>query len=183
MRRRLQVLFVAYLAVLGYGVFGPSPGEEINEAAQRLRDVQAEVRDRIGVSSTTSTEAPPTTAPPTPTLPIELPSTTVAPAAPAVREDDRWFDDVEAEEAANAAVFVPVGFLLPLCWPRWRWFAVLAGAQLSGLVELVQDVFLDWRTPTVTDVRWNTLGTAIGFALWLGLLAAAPRLVARLSAD
>ena len=181
MRRRLQVLLAAYLAVLGYGVFGPSPGDEINEAAERLRDVQAEVRDRIGDSSTTTTVTPPTTAPPTPTVPIDLPSTTVAPAAP-VRPDDRWFDDVEAEEAANAAVFVPVGFLLPLCWPRWRWFAVLAGAQLSGLVELIQDVFLDWRTPTVTDVRWNTLGTAIGFGLWLALLALAPRLVARLSA-
>ena len=181
MRRRLQVLLLAYLVVLGFGVFGPEPGDEIDEAAARLRDLEAEVRDRIGASSTATT-APRTTAPPNVTVSVVLPApVTTAPAAP--RADDRWFDDVEAEEAANVAVFVPIGFLLPLCFPRWRWLAVLAGAQLSGVVELVQDVFLDWRSPTVTDVRWNTLGTVIGFGLWLALRTIAPGLVRRWSSD
>jgi hypothetical protein len=183
MRRRLQLVLLVYLALLAVGVFGPAPRDEVGEAARRVRDVEAEIRDRVGGSSSTTAGAatPTSVAPTTPTATVEPPA--MSSGSPRPERDPSWWDDIRAEEVFNAAVFVPIGFLLPLCWPRLRWLTLLLGAQLSGVIELVQDVLLDWRSPRINDVRWNTLGTAIGFALWLGLLLAAPWLVRRLSDD
>jgi hypothetical protein len=184
------VVLVVYLAVLGVAVFGPAPVEEIQGAARGLRELEQEVRERLG--NTTETAAPATTAPvaPTPTatigttapptpspIPPPAPSPSTTATAPA-SGGRRW--DVGAEEAFNALAFVPLGLLLPLCWPRWRWLTVLVGAQLSGTIELVQAWFLDWRSPTITDVRWNTTGTIAGFSAWLAQHAFAPRLAQRM---
>ncbi len=174
-------MLLAYLAVLGVGVFGPAPADEVNDAARRLRQVEEEIRDRLGASSTTATSSVPTTGPPTPTISVQVRTTDPAPRTPSPAPETSWWDDIRAEEFFNAVVFVPFGVLFPLCWPRLRWLTVLVGAQVSGLVELIQDLFLDWRTPMVNDVRWNTLGAAVGFGGWLVLRLLAPRLVRRLS--
>jgi glycopeptide antibiotics resistance protein len=63
------------------------------------------------------------------------------------------------------ALFVPLGFLLPLLAPRLDrlWRTVAAGFLLSTAVELSQLAFPGIRRPDVNDVLANTLGTAVGF--------------------
>ncbi|WP_136055487.1 VanZ family protein [Microbacterium sp. K24] len=66
------------------------------------------------------------------------------------------------EILANVALFVPIGLLLVLAWPRLRvWQAVLIGALMSVLIETVQGV-MPSRFPTLSDVIANTTGTLIG---------------------
>ena len=70
-----------------------------------------------------------------------------------------------AGAAGNVALFVPLGFLLPLLAPRFDrpWKTVAAGFCLSTAVELTQLAFPGIRRPDVNDVLLNTLGTAVGF--------------------
>jgi glycopeptide antibiotics resistance protein len=79
--------------------------------------------------------------------------------------------------AGNVALFVPLGFLLPLLAPRFhrRWPTVVAGFALSAAIELSQVAFPGVRRPDVNDVLANTLGTALGFLAY--------RLVARAGRD
>nr|WP_281370332.1 VanZ family protein [Microbacterium pseudoresistens] len=68
------------------------------------------------------------------------------------------------EFLANVALFVPLGLLLALAWPRLRmWLIIIAGLVASSTIELVQ-MTLPSRFPTLSDVAANTLGTAIGCA-------------------
>jgi VanZ family protein len=86
-----------------------------------------------------------------------------------------WFRYSMIEEAANVALFVPLGMLgiLALGLRRW-WRVVLTGTALSGSVELVQSAFLPGRVASVTDVVANGAGALVGVAL-CALLAARPR--------
>ncbi|WP_223626575.1 VanZ family protein [Microbacterium sp. EST19A] len=66
------------------------------------------------------------------------------------------------EILANVALFVPIGLLLALAWPRLRlWQTVLIGALMSVLIETVQGL-MPSRFPTLSDVIANTTGTLIG---------------------
>jgi glycopeptide antibiotics resistance protein len=81
-----------------------------------------------------------------------------------LRDGDRALATL-AGAAANVALFLPLGFLLPLLAPwfdRW-WRAVGAGFALSAAIELSQLAFPGVRRPDVNDVLMNTLGAAIGF--------------------
>lgn len=69
------------------------------------------------------------------------------------------------EFLANVALFVPVGLLLPIAWSQLRlWHVVLIGALMSGMIESVQGL-MPSRSPTISDIMANTLGTLIGGAL------------------
>lgn len=69
------------------------------------------------------------------------------------------------EFLANVALFVPVGILLALSWPRLRfWQVTLIGLATTTLIELVQ-TGLPTRFPALSDVIANTGGTAIGWIL------------------
>jgi glycopeptide antibiotics resistance protein len=75
---------------------------------------------------------------------------------------------VLAGVAGNVALFLPLGFLLPLLAP---WFdrhqrTVAAGLALTLAVELSQLAFPGVRRADVNDVLLNTLGTALGFAAY-----------------
>jgi len=81
-----------------------------------------------------------------------------------LRDGDRALATL-AGAAANVALFLPLGFLLPLLTPwfdRW-WRTVGAGFALSAAIELSQVAFPGVRRPDVNDVLMNTLGAAIGF--------------------
>lgn len=63
----------------------------------------------------------------------------------------------------NVVLFLPLGFLMPLVWPRLceLWHAVVFGVLLSGLVECSQ--LLNFRATDVDDLILNTLGAAAGY--------------------
>ena len=79
------------------------------------------------------------------------------------------------EFAANVALFVPFGILVPLIAPLWHpWLVIASGFALSCLIEFVQTA-LPSRFPTASDLLANTLGTALG----VGMLAVFTRLRSR----
>jgi glycopeptide antibiotics resistance protein len=81
-----------------------------------------------------------------------------------LRDGDRRLATL-AGVAANVALFVPLGFLLPLLAPRFDRLGrtVAAGFATSAAIELSQVAFPGVRRADVNDVLLNTLGTAVGF--------------------
>lgn len=66
----------------------------------------------------------------------------------------------------NVAIFLPLGVLPPLLWPRWRKrCAILLGMGVSIFIELVQP--LVGRTRDVDDLILNTLGALLGWLIVL----------------
>ena len=65
---------------------------------------------------------------------------------------------------ANVLLFVPFGAALGLYDVSLR-AALLAGAVLSGAVEVVQFVVVPGRTSSVDDLVLNTVGTVLGYLL------------------
>jgi len=67
----------------------------------------------------------------------------------------------------NLAVFIPIGFLLPLIRTgRTSFgFVVAISAGLSLLIELLQ-FFTGYRVADIDDVLLNTISGAIGYALF-----------------
>lgn len=65
----------------------------------------------------------------------------------------------------NAVMFLPLGFLLPFLWERFRRFPRTAvfGIALSVLIELAQ--MFCGRTTDIDDVLMNGLGTLVGYGL------------------
>jgi len=72
-------------------------------------------------------------------------------------------DGALADGVLNAALFLPLGAALSVAgWRPWRLFAL--GALLSLGVETFQFV-IPGRDPSLADVLFNTLGTALGIGL------------------
>ena len=103
---------------------------------------------------------------------VWLPAPVSAKVTGLVRIIARWIADAGIasygrstfvlEILANVALFVPIGLLLVLAWPRLRlWQAVLIGALMSVLIETVQGA-MPSRFPTLSDVIANTTGALIG---------------------
>jgi len=146
-RRWLDLVFALFLAVVAFGVFGPDPGEPVNQAGAGARRIGEEVRSpggRIGAGSTP------------------------APAGDLV-------PGLSSEDVGNIVMFVPFGVLFPSRWPRRRRWTIPAGVALSAGIELTQGLFLPWRSPSLIDIRWNSLGAVLGFSLWLAGRAALRR--------
>lgn len=71
---------------------------------------------------------------------------------------------------ANVLMFSPMGFLMPLLWPRWQSAKkmLLAGLCFSVSIETTQ-LFIG-RSTDIDDVILNVLGVMAGY--WLYCLAA-----------
>lgn len=67
----------------------------------------------------------------------------------------------------NIVMFLPLGFLLPELWRKYRrfWRCMGAVALIMTCVELVQ-LFTLRGFCEVDDVMLNVLGGAIGFGIW-----------------
>lgn len=79
-----------------------------------------------------------------------------------------WFNYKFVEAAANVVLFVPVGFVSRLAFPKKGWWQIGAfGLLVAGCIELGQLLFLHDRFASPSDIVTNTSGTVIG-----GLLAA-----------
>ena len=76
------------------------------------------------------------------------------------------FQDLSTGFLLNIVMTLPLGFLLPFLYRHWRRLShtVIAGAGFSLLVECSQ--LLTNRTCDVDDLIANTLGAALGYALW-----------------
>lgn len=63
----------------------------------------------------------------------------------------------------NVLLFIPLGIMLPILWPKFRApkNALLFGLGMSLTIELLQ--ILTYRTTDVNDLITNTLGTFLGF--------------------
>ncbi|MBM6665223.1 VanZ family protein [Flavonifractor plautii] len=84
--------------------------------------------------------------------------------------------------AANALIFVPIGFFANLLWRRSRWWKGLAvGFCVSFTIEFLQ-LFVN-RSTDVDDLILNTTGAFLGglMALLLGKLA--PRLTQKFQVE
>lgn len=139
----LRLLFVGYLALVAFAVFGPSPGDKLEQAGTQLRNVEAEVRSVVSGDGPDDRSGP-------------------------NRSRRRsTFSDLDAEAVGNVVMFVPFGVFFPLVWPRrWPW-TIPAGVALSGGIEAVQLLALTWRSPSLADIGLNGLGAAVGFVIWL----------------
>ena len=76
-----------------------------------------------------------------------------------------------ADVVSNVILFMPLGLALAALGTRRR-RAIFAGAALSLCVEFTQQ-FIPGRDPSLSDLVFNTTGTALGFAA----LRLAPRLI------
>lgn len=88
-----------------------------------------------------------------------------------------------ADAIVNAILFTPLGVGMALAGLRFRRAAPL-GALVSALVELAQLLVIPGRDPSVGDLLFNTIGTAIGYGVTLLVPAVArldDRMAARLS--
>lgn len=79
---------------------------------------------------------------------------------------------VAAMFGANVLLFVPLGVLLPLRWPRLDSAAkvLLACALFAGTIESTQYLLDYGRVSQVDDVIFNALGGLIGWGLLRGAL-------------
>ena len=77
--------------------------------------------------------------------------------------------DVLRHLLQNAALFVPLGVLLPLLHRSLRsvWWALLGGAALSTMIETTQLVLAVGQCD-VNDILTNALGAVLGYGVfWL----------------
>jgi glycopeptide antibiotics resistance protein len=79
------------------------------------------------------------------------------------------FDTIDslAPYLLNILMTMPLGFLLPLIWKKFRSVknVALAGFSLSLAVELSQ--LLNRRTTTTDDLIANTLGAVVGYFIFV----------------
>lgn len=82
----------------------------------------------------------------------------------------QWITFSVVESVSNALMFVPLGFLLALFFPK-RLFVVAIGLclALSWGIEWFQGEFLPTRVSDPADIVHNTLGGAIGVGVALVL--------------
>jgi VanZ family protein len=79
------------------------------------------------------------------------------------------------DSVTNLLLYMPLGFCAALAFGRRWWAAILLGASLSASVEMLQ-IYDVTRTCSLSDLTFNTLGTALGAA---AALLAPPRLLRR----
>lgn len=75
-------------------------------------------------------------------------------------------DSYPMQYALNVVMFVPLGFLIPYLWPSTAksMYVIAYGLGFSFLIELSQ--LLNHRATDVDDLLMNTLGAAIGYAIF-----------------
>ncbi|WP_306639132.1 VanZ family protein [Pseudarthrobacter siccitolerans] len=74
-----------------------------------------------------------------------------------------WFNYEFVEGAANVALFVPIGIVASLAYPKKHWWSIAAsGLAISCCMELGQLLFLHSRFASPLDLVTNTVGAVIG---------------------
>ncbi|WP_227936066.1 VanZ family protein [Alkalihalobacillus deserti] len=67
----------------------------------------------------------------------------------------------------NVVLFMPLGFLIPSIWVKWRRvvYIIAIGFCLSLFIEVSQFLFT-YRVANVDDVILNTVGATIGYMIF-----------------
>ncbi len=74
--------------------------------------------------------------------------------------------ELVAQILMNVLVFVPVGMLLGMVFPRWSWYRIVViGCAISISIELLQLVLMCGLSE-IDDVIHNTFGCAMGYLLY-----------------
>ncbi len=83
---------------------------------------------------------------------------------------------VVATFGANVLLFVPIGILLPVRWPRLDrpGIVTLATACVSAAIEVAQFYMNAGRVAQLDDVIFNTLGGLIGWSMLRGVRLVRP---------
>lgn len=88
--------------------------------------------------------------------------------APALREGSWGRSFCVRNARGNLLLFLPLGFLLPLVWPRLRLRTVIPVAvAISVSIEVIQYLSRAWsnRSTDVNDIILNTAGASLGLLL------------------
>lgn len=69
----------------------------------------------------------------------------------------------------NIALFVPLGWLVPMLWPKMRSVlrVVALGGAISIVIELAQLLFFPGRQSSLDDVILNVAGAFVGAVMFL----------------
>jgi glycopeptide antibiotics resistance protein len=69
--------------------------------------------------------------------------------------------------ALNTVLFIPLGFLLPTIWSKFRKIGnvICMGAGFSFAIEVCQ--LFNHRTSDIDDLLMNILGSLAGYCIWL----------------
>lgn len=74
-----------------------------------------------------------------------------------------WVNYQFVEASANVALFIPLGSVAALAYPRISWWQIgIFGLAVSGCIELGQLLFLHNRFASLLDLVTNTGGAVIG---------------------
>lgn len=77
-----------------------------------------------------------------------------------------WFNYRFVEASANMALFIPLGIVASLAFPKKHWWQIGAFCLLiSGCMELGQLLFLHNRFASPVDLMTNTAGAVMGALL------------------
>jgi glycopeptide antibiotics resistance protein len=82
--------------------------------------------------------------------------------------------DAITPTVGNIALFVPFGWLLPMTWPWARSLKriLVVSMTCSATIEVCQFLFITGRAPTIDDVIFNALGSAVGAVMFFAPRAA-----------
>ncbi|BAK44541.1 VanZ family protein [Eggerthella sp. YY7918] len=75
-------------------------------------------------------------------------------------------EGIGASAILNALMFVPLGFMLPLIWPRAARALSTTGFAFTFSLVIELSQLLNNRSTDIDDLIMNTLGALIGFALF-----------------
>ena len=75
-------------------------------------------------------------------------------------------EGISAGAILNALMFVPLGFMLPLIWPRAARALSTTGFAFTFSLAIELSQLLNNRSTDIDDLIMNTLGALIGFALF-----------------
>ncbi|MEM5011210.1 VanZ family protein [Niallia taxi] len=86
---------------------------------------------------------------------------------------DRSFFTFVVNNIGNIALFMPLGFFLPMAIPKFRHviLTTVAGCCLSAVIESIQ-WFMKYRWSDVDDIILNTIGALAGFGIYKAVLKA-----------
>lgn len=77
-----------------------------------------------------------------------------------------WIGYGFVEASANLVLFVPLGVIAALAFPKKPWWQIGAlGLLVTGCMELGQLLFLHSRFPSPLDLATNTAGCLLGYVL------------------